>query len=229
MNKTALALSSLVMTFVGLLFLAEVRGTLNGAKEYQELANFWKTKVAREQLKKLIVQGQFADFKQDVALLIPGQFRKTKVEKEKQKLRDLASVIPHEGTHEITLGLSADKLIKRGKDRVKKREFKDGIKILTTLINKFPDSHHLVEAHYLIVEAYSQQEQATLVITWVDKMVELYPENRLTGYALLKVGGIYEIDGRPEDAVRIYKTIVAVYDDEKLISQAQVAVRELEL
>lgn len=229
MNKTALALSSLVMTFVGLLFLSEVRGTLNGAKEYQNLADFWKSKVAREQLKKLIVQGQFADFKQDVALLIPNQLQKTKVKEEKQKLRDLASVIPHETDADISLKLSADKLLKRGKDRVKKREYKDGIKILTSLINLYPDSHHLVEAHYLIIEAYSQQEQTAMVITWVDKMVELYPENRLTGYALLKVGGIYEMDGRPEDAVRIYKTIVAVYDDKKLISQAQVAVSELEL
>ncbi len=229
MNKTALTFTSLIVTFVGLIFLAEVRGTLNGSKEYKDLADFWKGKVAREQLKKLIVMGQFADFKQDVALLIPDEIQKRKVEEEKQKLRNLASVIPHEGTHELTLGRSAQKLLEKGKEQVKKRDFKEGIKTLTQLVNKFPDSHHLVEAHYLIVEAFSQQEQTINVITWVDKMVELYPENRLTGYAMLKVAGIYEMDGRPEDAIRIYRTIVAVYDDSKLISQAQVAVRELEL
>lgn len=229
MNKTTVTLTSLFMTFIGLLFLAEVRGTLNGAKENKELADFWKSKVAREQLKKLIAQGQFADFKQDVALLIPQQIKMKKTEEEKQRLRDLASVIPHEGTQEILLGHSAKKLLNQGKEKVKTREYKEGINLLTKLIDKFPDSLHVVEAHYLIIEAYFQQEKNLEVIHWVDKMVELFPENRLTGYALLRVGGIYELDGRPEDAIRIYKTIVAVYDDKKLISQAQVAVSGLEL
>ncbi len=229
MNKTALTLTSLIMTFVGLVFLAEVRGTLNGAKEYQELASFWKSKVAREQLKKLIAMGRFADFKQDVAVLIPSQLDRNNNKDQKQELRNLASVIPHENANSISLGESAKKLLERGKAKVKKREFKEAVQLLTKLVNKFPDSHHLVEAHYLLIEAFSQQNQNINVITWVDKMVELYPDNRLTGYAMLKVGGIYEIDGRPEDAIRVYKTIVAVYADKKLISQAQVAVRKLEL
>ena len=67
------------------------------------------------------------------------------------------------------------------------------------------------------------------MIQWVDKMVELFPENRLTGYAMLKVGGVYEVDGRHEDAIRVYKTIIAVYKDKKLLSQAQKSVKGLEL
>ena len=164
-----------------------------------------------------------------MALLLPSEIKKTKIEAEKQKLRDLASVIPHEGTHEITLGHAAGDMLQKGKLSVKKREFKEGIDLLKKLIDKFPDSLHVVEAHYLIIEAYSQQDKNMNVISWVDKMVEMFPENRLTGYALLKVGGLYELEGRAEDAIRVYKTIVAVYDDKKLVSQAQVAVSELEL
>jgi TolA-binding protein len=229
MNKTTLQLTSLVMTFVALLFLAEVRGALNGEKEHKELAEFWKKRVAREQLKKLIAMGKFADFKQDVALLIPKELKEEKVEAEKQKLRNLASVIPHEGTHEITLGRTAKKMLEEGKAQVKTRNFAEGVKTLQMLIDKFPDSYHIVEAHYLIMESYSQQKKNINVIEWVDKMVELFPENRLTGYALLRVGGLYEIDGRAEDAIRIYRTIVAVYQDKKLITQAQEAVSKLEL
>lgn len=229
MNTRVLTFTSLVMTFVALLFLSEVRGRLNGSKEHKELAEFWKSRVAREQLKKLIVKGQFADFKQDVALLIPEKIKNNKIQSEKKKLRSLASVIPHEGTHEITLGYSAQKLLKEGKSLIKKREFRKGIKPLKKLIRKFPDSYHMVEAHYLITEAYAQQEKNEDVIHWVDKMVELFPENSLTGYALLRVGGIYELDGRHEDAVKIYRTIVAVYQDKNLIAQAKVAVSELEL
>ena len=226
MNKTALTLTSLTMTLAALLFLAEVRGTISGAEQYKELAMFWESKVGREKLRKEIVLGRFADFKQDVALLLPDKFDDS--EKSIQ-LRNLSSVIPHVRSDEINIATSAQKLLDKGKELVKKREYKSGIETLEKLINVFPDSHHLVEAHYLIMEAYFQQERNVEVLQWVDKMVELYPENRLTGYALLRVGGIYEMDGRPEDAIRIYKTIVAVYSDKKLVSQAQVAVSELRL
>lgn len=229
MNLRATAFTCLAMTFLGLLFLAEVRGQLNTAKEHKELAEFWKSRVAREQLKKLIVMGKFADFKQDIALIIPDQVKQKNLDEDQQKLRNLASIIPHVGSQEITLGYSAEKMLTNGKNAVIKREYDEGIKTLEKLIQKFPDSLHVIEAHYLIVEAYSQQDKNTQVIQWVDKMVELFPENRLTGYALLKIGNLYEVDGRHEDAIKIYKTIVAVYRDPKLVAQAQVAVGELEL
>lgn len=229
MNQRSVIFSCILMTFVGLLFLSEVRGKLNTAKEYKELAEFWKKRVAREQLKKLLVMGQFADFKQEVALLIPGVVEKNKAEEEKQRLRDLASVIPHEKTHEISLGFSAEKMLNMGKDKVVKREYQEGIQILEKLIDKFPDSHHVIEAHYLITEAYSRQDKNADVIAWVDKMIELYPENKLTGFALLKVGSVYELDGRHEDAIKVYKTIINVYKDQALLTKAKTAVKGLEL
>ena len=229
MNQRSVIFSCILMTFMGLLFLAEVRGKLNTAKEHKELAEFWKKRVAREQLKKLLVMGQFADFKQEVALLIPGVVEQKKAADEKQRLRDLASVIPHERTHEISLGFSAEKMLSMGKEKVVKREYNDGIQILQKLIDKYPDSHHVIEAHYLITEAFSRQEKNSEVILWVDKMIELFPENALTGFALLKVGGVYELDGRHEDAIKVYKTIINVYKDPKLLAQAKGAVKELEL
>ncbi len=229
MNRGAITFTSLVLTFACLLFLAEVRGTINGAKEHKELAKFWKSKVAREQLKKLIALGKVADFKQDVALLLPEKIKGESIQARKQKLRDLASVIPHENQMEINLSLSASKMLAQGKEHIKKRRYDEGIKVLEKMISEFPDSHHVVEAHYLIIEGFFNQEKNIPVITWVERMVELFPENRLTGYALLKVGGLYEIDGRKEDAIKIYKTIVAVYSDKNLIDKAQVAVGQLKL
>ncbi len=229
MNRLSVLLTSMVMTFVCLVFLSEVRGTLNGAKENEELAAFWKSQVAREQLKKLIALGRVAEFKQDVALLIPDQIKNEKNEMQKQKLRDLASVIPHEKSVEIELSLSPEKLLEEGKVLIKKREYKNGVTILKKLINTFPDSYHVVEAHYLIIEGFFNQENNVQVIDWVEKMIELFPENRLTGYALLKVGGLYEIDGRKEDAIKIYKIIVSVYKDPNLIQKAQNAVGQLKL
>ncbi len=229
MNNKALIHSCLVMTLLSLLFLSEVRGKLNAAREYKELSEFWKSKVAREQLKKLMVMGQFADFKQEVALLIPEKIKKSEAEEEQNRLRDLASVIPHESRHKIHIGQSAKELLAAGKSLVKNRKYQEGIKVLEALIDQYPDSHHVVESHYLIVEAYSQLQESKDVIKWVDKMVELFPSNRLTGYSLLKMGQIYETEGRGDDAVRIYKTIVSVYQDKNLLTKAQNSVKQLDL
>lgn len=229
MNRVSVTITSLVMTFVCLVFLAEVRGTLNGAKEHKDLADFWKSRVAREQLKKLIAFGKMADFKQEVALLIPEKIKYEKSVEQKQKLRDLASVIPHENQVEINFKLSAQKFLIEGKEHIKKRRYKEGVATLTKLIDEFPDSHHVIEAHYLIIEGLFNQEKNLAVIEWVEKMVDLFPDSRLTGYALLKVGGLYEIDGRKDDAIKIYKTIVSVYSDKSLIEKAQNAVGQLKL
>ena len=229
MNRTALIVSSIVMSFAALLFLSEARKELNGSKETQEVADFWKSRVAREQLRKLIVKGQFADFKQDTALLLPSQIQKVKADQEKQRLRNLASVIPHEGSQTIVLGVAAQSRLKSGKARGVKHEYRKGVDDLKKLIEKFPDSVHVVEAHYLIIESYAQMEKNMNLVMWVEKMVELFPDNRMTGYALLKIGSLYELEGRHDDAIRIYRTIVSAYDDNSLIEKAQKAVKSLDL
>ena len=110
-----------------------------------------------------------------------------------------------------------------------KHEYRKGVDDLKKLIEKFPDSVHVVEAHYLIIESYAQMEKNMNLVMWVEKMVELFPDNRMTGYALLKIGSLYELEGRHDDAIRIYRTIVSAYDDNSLIEKAQKAVKSLDL
>ncbi|MCB0378166.1 MAG: hypothetical protein KDD33_06715 [Bdellovibrionales bacterium] len=154
MNTRPIIVTCIFISFAGLLFLSEVRARLNGAHEQEKVARFWKDRVGQEQLKKLVIMGRFADFKQEVATLIPGAFPNLKSKTEKARLRDLASVIPHETQYSVSLGYSADAMLVSGKEMVKKRKYKDGVRMLQQLIDQFPDSYHVVEAHYLITEAF---------------------------------------------------------------------------
>lgn len=229
MQLRPMAMAAFIMTLVGLIFLGEVRGRLSGVREQRVLAKFWKKRVAQEQLNKMVLIGKFADFKQEVALLIPEAHKKKKKENnEKQKLRDLASVIPHERLP-ISLGTSADRLMREGKEAVMKKEFKVGVKNLEQLIADYPDSHHNVEAYYLIAEAYAQLDKEEQVVRWAEAMIDIFPENRMTGFAMLKLGRIYERESRYEDALKVYKTILFVYDDPTLKARAEKSVKELEL
>ena len=228
MKTTGVMVSCIFLTLLMLVFLAEVRQELNGADQQRQLTEFWKKRVAIEQLNKVIMQAQFADFKQEVASLIPDAKPLQDYPEHDQRLRDLASVIPHEKL-KINIGVRANDLIAEGKDAVIKREYEKGVRILKDLIDKYPESHHNVEAHYLIMEAYFNMHQLDKVVDWVDKMIEVFPENRLTGYALLKLGGVYERQSRHEDALQIYRTIISSFEDQNLIATANKNAKLLEL
>lgn len=227
MNWSVLACTSVFMAFSSLLFLGEVHRQVNGAEQYEDVANFWKKQVGHEQIRRMVLRGQFAEFKQEVAYLLPDlkEIEKT----ENVKLRDLASVLPAQRTDRIYFRESAETLIKSGKALIKKREFAKGVQLLQRLLDNHPDSLHIIEAHYLIVEAYNQQGNHASVLKWTEKMVEIFPENLLTGYALLKAGKAYERDGRFSDAIDIYRTVVSAYSDKGLVKRAQKAVEKLDL
>lgn len=227
MNQSAILSSSLFMTLLSLIFLSEVRGQLNAGDEYEKLADFWKSKVSKEQHLRVLSEARLIEFKQEVALVLPGAIKNNPNESE--GLRALASVIPHSGKIKIDIGPTASELLKMGKQQVIEKKYDEGVATLGQLIEKHPDSLFQIEAHYLIVEAYAQKKDYKKVMDWSDRMVELYPSHRLTGYSLLKVAKIFEEEGRGRDAVRVYKTIVAVYRDSNLLARAKDSVRQLEL
>jgi TolA-binding protein len=60
-------------------------------------------------------------------------------------------------------------------------------------------------------------------------MVELFPQSELTGFALIRLGSIYQIQNRNEEAVDIYKTVMRSYPQRDVASQARASLRDLEL
>jgi TolA-binding protein len=228
MNRVTLVNTSLLVAFVGLVFLSEVRHQFNGADQQEKIASFWKDQVGQEQLKRLVLASQFAEFKQEVAGFIPDANELDGSDQDFH-LRNLASVIPQKNVSGLQLIESPQNLLNAGKDQIKQRDFGQGIQLLNRLLQNHPDSLYTVEAQYLLVEAYHQQGNTVAVVKWTEKMVELFPENPLTGYALLKVGQVYEADGRYENAIDVYRTIVSAYKDKGLLQRAQSAVKQLGL
>jgi len=230
MKTNGVIITCVVLTFCSLFFLSEVHHNLNGIEEQQELTMFWKRQAAVGQLRLAVSQSKFADFKQDVALLIPNAEIDGDTKKEdQQSLRNLASVIPH---HKIKFEVSgsAETLFKKGKKLVVAHKYEEGIAVLKDLIYQFPDSYHVVEAHYLLMESYYNLKKFEDVVASVDGMVDIFPENRLTGFALLKMGALYEKENRLEDALQVYRTILSVFqDDPGLMQLADQNVKQLEL
>jgi len=209
-----------------LLFLLFTRQELGGHDRQKKMADYWKQQVAKTQLEIAFIKNKHSIFQQEVALLIPGAVNGSPKAGE---LRSLASIIPREKMP-LNFELGPKELLAEGKKQVVAREFEGGTERLQRLIENYPSSFYQIEAQYLIIEAQFNQGNHDKVVDGVNRMVDLFPENRLTGYALLRLGGVFESRDRLEEALKVYRTILFSFPEEKsLVDLASQHVDLLEL
>jgi TolA-binding protein len=97
------------------------------------------------------------------------------------------------------------------------------------LINKFGYSPNVPEAYFLMVEGYFQDEELEECTKVVQQMLELFPTHELTGFAMIRLGRVYEAQNRNEDAVDIYRTVLRAFPQRDVASQARSSLRGMDL
>ena len=60
-------------------------------------------------------------------------------------------------------------------------------------------------------------------------MIELFPTHELTGFAMVRLGRIFEAQKRAEEAVDIYKTVLRSFPQRDVASQAKASLKGIEL
>lgn len=221
---------NLIVVMILLLFYAEVRYEFSGHSEYKKVADFWHEQYYKEKLNRQLLADQMEDFRQNVAVLIPDAVEKTKDEYQKMKIRGLASVIQNSSVDKPIDVWTSERYISLARTLFKEKKYNDLNKVLLKIIEKYPDSAHVVESYYLTVESHFQKQDMAECARWVEKMVNQFPDNILTGYSLFRLGQIFEIQSRYQDALEIYKTISVTYHhDKELTESSQKAIREIQL
>jgi tetratricopeptide (TPR) repeat protein len=82
---------------------------------------------------------------------------------------------------------------------------------------------------FLLVECNFILREFENTIAYTNKMLDLYPENELTGFAMLRLGKVYEEQDRLEDAIEIYKTLLNTFPNRGVASAARNSLRSVEL
>ena len=72
----------------------------------------------------------------------------------------------------------------------------------------------------MLAEAYYQLKDYERSIDAIDYLMQQFPEHVLTGYSLIRLGKIYEIHDRTEDAILAYGLIRERFQQKDLIRQA---------
>lgn len=219
----------LTLTSGWLFFYQKLRVHFSGAKQYRALSANLQDQVEYEEFKNRVLKAQMFEYKQHVAALLPGAIKKKGYFKEASyPLRGLASIsAKSSGEHQLVS--KSRKLFLKAKAKFKSADYEAASKSFLKLNRDFSYSPYIVESYFLLSESYYQLGQLDLVVQTVGKMVDLFPENELTGYSMLRLGKIYEFQERKEDALNIYKTVLDVFPQRGIASQARQSIRSVEL
>jgi TolA-binding protein len=204
------------------------RSHFNDAGLYQEQAQVLREAVERERLRTRVAQENLNEFRQQVASTLPSLLEKTPDGERSYPLRQLASVTAKPNADKVREHISSV-LFERAKEKFRIAEYERANALFTRIIDEYSFSVHVAESFFLLAEGQFQLGQLEQCVKTVERMVDLFPGNELTGFALLRMGRIFELQRRPEEALEIYKTVLRSFPQRGVASQAASSLRSVDL
>lgn len=197
-------------------------GHFNGSDQYELRLAQMQEQVKKEKFQNSLLSYQLKDFQQTVAQVLPDD----KKLQAKYELRNLGAVVRAPAS-EDSLDLSPA-LYEKGKSYFNNRDYDKAIKEFYRLLDRYPLSQHVVEARFFIAESYFLKKDFRSSLGEIDSMVSLYPRHDLTGFILLRMGQISEVNNQTEEASEIYKTVLKNFSNPELKDQAKKLAKSVE-
>ena len=176
-------------------------------------------------LRSTLAADQLNEFKSQVAMILPEAINK-RGQGEQYPLRQLASVV---SKGQPLLLERASSEFEKAKAEFRQKHFEDTAALLQDLIAHHPESTHIIDAYFLLVESQYQTGQQEKAVDTIETMISLFPESDLTGFSLLRLGKIFEKQERLEDAADIYRSILTNFHQPEIASQASSALKAVAL
>ncbi len=195
----------------------EFSNYFNQGKEYQIQAHQLRLSIEKEEFKNALLQNQLIDFKQSVAVILPPN-SEIKNQIANYELQNFASSLRVPAS-EAQLDLSGI-IFEKGKKLFKEQKYEKSIKEFRKVLNEYPLSRYTVESHFFMAEAFFLQKDYKNSLDLIDQMIQQYPDNDLTGFVMLRMGQVSELNNHLEEASEIYKTVQGHFKNEQLRTQA---------
>ncbi len=184
-----------------------------------------KEQAREAKFKQLLAQDSLRDFQAQVATVLPSAIEGKSIE-EAYPLRQLASVVSKGDALNIERASSA---FEKAKRQFRDKHFEDSEALLGDLIERHPESTHVIEAHFLLAESQYQMGENEKAVGTIETMISLFPESELTGFSLLRLGKIFEKQDRLEDAADIYKAVLKNFPQAEIARQAETSLKSVAL
>lgn len=112
------------------------------------------------------------------------------------------------------------------KTKFNDQDYSGVIKESKEIIEKYPTSVHVVESYFFTAEAYFKLKKFDKVTDYVDLMTQQYPDHILTGFLLLRLGQIYEIASKSDEANEVYQLVQKEFKQPEIQSQVRQLIKE---
>lgn len=169
-----------------------------------------QSELASLQQDKAKLAYQFEDFRQNAAMHWP--------EARKRDYRWPAS---------ITVDLSTS-LYERGRRLFQEKKWDESLAVFNKILVDFPYSKWVAEAQYYSCEINFQVRDLKATAECVSQMVEMFPESVLTGFQLMRLAQVHEINGQLEEAAEVYHIVNSQFQEPILKTQSTESIKRLE-
>jgi len=227
MTRSALAIFSLVLAVMYLQTYWAVKELTNPAPLLSMKIQKLKDALERQEVRRLVEHHQMEKFRQEVAAALPPALKHVAEGAKDYPLRNLASVTMRGQSGKLE-DLVATSLFETGKGLFRKGEFERSNRMMQKLIDDYSYSTQVIEAHFLLAEGQYKSGNLESASATIDKMVELFPDSELTGFALLRLGQIFEQRDRYDEAVQLYRTVLRTFPFRSVATQAERSLRDME-
>lgn len=228
MRVTSFLCVMLMLTILWMQIYSSSREIFNGVSEYKTQIQHLKERSEHERLAIALEREQFVEFRQLVAAMMPEVLREKGKGEAGYPYRSLASILSRSDAENVRKTISRT-LFDRGKEYFRGKEFAKGSRVFRQIIDKYGASPYVAESYFLLAESQFQESHLEECTSVISQMVELFPQHELTGFALVRLGRIYEIQNRNEEAVDIYKTVLRSFPQRDVAAQAKASLRGVEL
>ncbi|MFS4460014.1 tetratricopeptide repeat protein [Bdellovibrio sp. HCB2-146] len=189
-------------------------GHFNGKKEFEMRLSAKQKEVEQERFQNALLSYQLKDFQQSVAQLMPDEKKLVA----QYDLKTFSSAVRSPAS-ESAIDLSGV-LFEKGKTYFNNQDYERAIKEFNSLLEKYPLSRYSVESQFFVAESYFLKRDFRNSLERIDEMVTQYPSHDLTGFILLRMGQISELNNQTEEASEIYNTVLKNFQNDSLKKQA---------
>lgn len=204
-----------------------MRERYNEVPELTRRLELSEERLAQEKFRLSLQEEQIRAFKMDVAATLPPSLKGVVQPSKLYQMRNLASVMK-QGRNESVTGMVAETLFSTGKILFRDGHYDRSNRLFKKLIERYGYATQAIEAHFLLAEGQYQMGDMEGATNTIHSMIELFPESELTGFAMIRLGQIFESRDRYEDAVQIYRTVLRSYPYRSVASQAELKLRHME-
>lgn len=168
--------------------------------------------IVQHKMQADLMRAHFEDFRQEVALEIPGN----KFLKPDDRLRDLASIIPHSPNLVPMDDAISRKNLKLALALHEEKKYEEATQGFLKVVSEYPESTSSLEASYYLAQSFYLTGNKQEALVWSEKMLKQFPDSLWTAKALLITADIYKEQERKNDVIEIYQMIINTFDSAEL-------------